>query len=170
MEYEVIELGGGENPLYRPNLDITLFKAVDIVCDLTKGIPLPDSSVGKIYSQDFLEHLSFRDCLHLLGECNRILRKGGEIEFITPDIEKTLFTHSSFNEHVHHMVVGDDYIFRCKNWNEGRPELRHRMWFSPDLITYILTKEGWLNIIISEYRKDPDYWKEPKMRVVARKP
>ncbi len=37
-----IELGGGGNPRYHPNIDAVAGSGVDIVHDLTKGIPLSD--------------------------------------------------------------------------------------------------------------------------------
>jgi len=159
--YEAVELGGGNSPRVRPNIDIFKALNVDIVADLSKGIPLPEGCTKKIYSYDFIEHLTFLDFLALLRECRRILIQGGVIEFETPDMDKILVTHNEYNNHVHHCVVGE--------WDEKRPELRHKSWWTPSLITYVLRHEGWTDIEVSEFRNDADYWKEPKMVIKAEK-
>lgn len=48
---------------------------VDIVCDVTEGIPLPDSSVGAIRAYDFIEHIP--DGVALFNEFYRVLAPGG---------------------------------------------------------------------------------------------
>ena len=36
---KVLEIGGGENPRFRPNVDIRAGNNVDFVADLSQGIP-----------------------------------------------------------------------------------------------------------------------------------
>lgn len=164
-----IELGGGEIPLYHPNIDALELPNVDIVHDLSTGIPMPDNHADLIYSCDFIEHLQFPAFINLLSECQRILKDGGKIEFITPDTLKAVFTHRNWNNNIHHVIVGDDATFRSNNWGSGELHLRHKMWFTPELIGYILATEGWKGIKITDYKKDGDWWREPKMRVEATK-
>ena len=154
---DIIELGGGSSPVYHPNFDIIKASGVDYVCDVAKGILIPDDSVDLIYSRDFIEHITFLDFLSLLRECRRVLRCKGQIEFVTADVYKAITTHSEFNLHVSNVLIG--------NWET--PEMRHKMWYTPELVRYILEHEKWWNIIISEYKKDSDYWKEPKMLIRA---
>lgn len=47
----------------------------DIRCDLTKGIPLDDNSVGIIRACDFVEHIW--DAVSLMNEIHRVLVPGG---------------------------------------------------------------------------------------------
>ena len=162
---KMIELGGGSSPVYHPNFDAV---EGDTICDLTEGIPLPNASIEGIYSKDFIEHLTFTDFISLLGECKRVLLKGGKIEFITPDVYQTLFTWKRWNDHTHNVIIGDHDVYVI-DWDSCSLALRHKMWFTPELLRYILSKEGWSNIEISEYKKDADYWKEPKTRVIGEK-
>ena len=157
--YEVVELGGGPAPDYKPNIDICGCASVDKVADLSKGIPLPDKCCMKLFSRDFIEHFMFTDFLNLLRECRRVLKVGGSIEFITPNMDDVLLNHKVYNEHVHHCVIGA--------WDENRPEMRHKSWWTPSLVEYVLRKEGWRDIDVSEYRRDADHWKEPKMTIRA---
>jgi predicted SAM-dependent methyltransferase len=161
-KYNVIELGGGNNPVYHPNIDIFKCDEVDIVCDLSRhAIPLPDSSVGTIYSQDFIEHISLPDFFALLGECKRILKPEGHIDFIVPDIAEAFKNQPEWNEHLFHIVVG--------TWDNERPYLRHKAWWTAPLMSYVLHREGWANIKVSTYKKDSNWRLEPKFRVVAYK-
>lgn len=58
----------------------------DVILDLRRPIPLPDASVDFIFSEDFLEHVSFQAGKRLLGECARVLKPGGLLRLATPDL------------------------------------------------------------------------------------
>jgi O-antigen biosynthesis protein len=58
---------------------------VDIVADVTKGIPLPDSSVGVIRAVDFLEHIP--DKIAVFNELYRVLAHGGLLLSMTPSTD-----------------------------------------------------------------------------------
>ena len=56
-------------------------------CDLKYGIPLPDSSADFVFCSHVLHHL-YRDEAHrLLCEVLRILKPGGAIRLVVPDLE-----------------------------------------------------------------------------------
>lgn len=56
--------------------------------DVRKGLPFPDSSAQGIYTCHLLEHFTPKDSEHLLLECRRVLRPGGILRIVTPDLEK----------------------------------------------------------------------------------
>lgn len=58
---------------------------VDIVGDVSRGIDLPDSSVGVIRASDFLEHVS--DKIGLFNELYRLLAHGGLLLTLTPSTD-----------------------------------------------------------------------------------
>ncbi len=58
---------------------------VDIVGDVTKGIDLPDSSVGVIRAVDFLEHIP--DKIAIFNELYRLLAHGGMLLSLTPSTD-----------------------------------------------------------------------------------
>ncbi|NOH31507.1 class I SAM-dependent methyltransferase [Vibrio mediterranei] len=69
----------------------------DISFDLTKGLPYDDNSVKAIYMGHIFEHLEYKDeSSSLLLECHRVLKPGGRIRIVVPDIEAFL------NAYVHH--------------------------------------------------------------------
>lgn len=67
------------------NVDIYPFPGVQIVTDITKGIPVEDSSIDKVYSQDFLEHIRPESKVDVINEIWRILKNGGTMEHYIPN-------------------------------------------------------------------------------------
>jgi SAM-dependent methyltransferase len=66
-------------------VDIYEGEGVDIVADVTKGIDLPDGSVGLIRAVDFLEHIP--DKIALFNELHRLLAHGGMLLTLTPSTD-----------------------------------------------------------------------------------
>ena len=87
-----LNLGGGNN--CHPKKEFENYISVDIdppsesysvKHDLTKPIPLPDNSVERIHSEDFLEHIDQNSIVTLLGECFRILKPDAFMRIGVPD-------------------------------------------------------------------------------------
>lgn len=87
-----LNLGGGNN--CHPKIGYVNYISVDaapsgevwsVKHDLTKPIPLPDSSVARIHTEDFLEHINVEQIKTLLAECFRLLRPGGMMRIGVPD-------------------------------------------------------------------------------------
>jgi len=47
---KVIELGGGDRPYFRPNLDIRSGTSIDIVADFNEPLPIPDNEYNGVFS------------------------------------------------------------------------------------------------------------------------
>lgn len=85
---EYLDVGCGPNTHdHFINLDYSWHPNIDICWDVTKGLPLNDSSVKGIYTEHCLEHLSFEDVYSLLNEFYRVLKPKGTIRIIVPDGE-----------------------------------------------------------------------------------
>src|SRR5215831_11591422 len=54
--------------------------------DVRKGISFPDSSVWCIYSSHTFEHFTYEDSLTVARECHRVLRPGGVLRIVVPDL------------------------------------------------------------------------------------
>jgi predicted SAM-dependent methyltransferase len=54
--------------------------------DVTRRIPAPDASAEVAYSSHMIEHLNRWQALELLRECRRVLRPGGLLRIVTPDL------------------------------------------------------------------------------------
>lgn len=69
------------------NLDYDWRPNIDLCWDITKGIPIKDSSLLGVYTEHCLEHISYTDVCEVLGEMQRILKPGGTLRIIVPDAE-----------------------------------------------------------------------------------
>ncbi|HEX2860734.1 MAG TPA: methyltransferase domain-containing protein [Lacunisphaera sp.] len=55
--------------------------------DARGPLPFADASVDAVYHAHLLEHLEAEDARRFLAECHRILRPGGVIRVVVPDLE-----------------------------------------------------------------------------------
>lgn len=71
------------------NVDLYCTRA-DLIHDLTKSLPFKDSSIDKIYASHVIEHLSHQEWQKAKKDWARVLKKGGELEILCPDIEQCM--------------------------------------------------------------------------------
>lgn len=58
--------------------------------DLTKPFPWPNDSVDTVYSSHTLEHMSREQGQEFLRQCHRVLRPGGIIRIVVPDLSSVV--------------------------------------------------------------------------------
>lgn len=90
--------------LFRLDWDKRIF-----IHDLTKKFPWEERSIDVIYSSHTLEHLSRVQGLTFLQECHRVLKKGGIILIVVPDLQVVVngYINKNFpaNEFVENLLV-----------------------------------------------------------------
>lgn len=87
MQRALLNLGCG--PHHHPhwiNLDVQPGEDV-IPCDLRAGIPFGDGVFDVVYHSHLLEHLPRPAAPGFLTECLRVLRPGGVLRVVVPDLE-----------------------------------------------------------------------------------
>ena len=84
------------------NLDFAPESAAVRKADLLKPLALEDGSVGLVYSSHFLEHVPFSQVPDLLSEALRVLRPGGVIRLVLPDLENLAREYLSRRQHGDH--------------------------------------------------------------------
>jgi hypothetical protein len=68
------------------HVDMYPFDGIDIVADVTKGLPtIETSSVDEIYTQDFMEHIVPEAKVTVINEIWRMLKDGGTMEHYIPN-------------------------------------------------------------------------------------
>ncbi len=83
---KMLEIGSGNKPKEGYiHFDIRANVKADVVGD-AKKLPFKDAEFDKVYSRFFLEHLPRGEAKLAVKEMNRVLKKGGEIEIIVPDL------------------------------------------------------------------------------------
>lgn len=57
-----------------------------LVHDLRKPLPFRENTFSAIYGSHVLEHLYLNDAQRVLSECKRILKRGGVLRLVVPDL------------------------------------------------------------------------------------
>jgi predicted SAM-dependent methyltransferase len=82
-----IHLGSGDHRIDGwINVDFSPAMPVDLAADLTRDMPLRSNSVDLIHSEDFIEHVDEAAGKIVLREGFRVLRSGGVMRILTPDL------------------------------------------------------------------------------------
>ncbi len=86
-----VHLGSGPNILpgwinvdYEPDFN------PEVVADLSQAFPFEDQSVDYIHSEGVLCQFNLSTGQHFLNECYRILKPGGVMRLLTPDLQRLL--------------------------------------------------------------------------------
>jgi len=66
-----------------------------VIHDLSKRFPWPEDTADVIYSSHTLEHLSRETGEHFMAECRRVLKPGGILRIVVPDLKKILDGYQS---------------------------------------------------------------------------
>ncbi len=98
-----VEVGAGKHrrPGYE-SCDIRNIPGIDHVC-AADALPFEDGSVDEVYSRHLVEHFTLKEFLKVLSEWNRVLKVGGALYIICPNLLWHLdqilkSTHASFYE------------------------------------------------------------------------
>jgi predicted SAM-dependent methyltransferase len=65
-------------------------QAGEAYLDASKTFPIPDGVLSYVFAEQVFEHLSYRDGLTMLRECNRTLKPGGKIRIATPNLVRLM--------------------------------------------------------------------------------
>ena len=67
------------------HLDSYPYEGIDVVCDVTQGLPFEDNTFWRIYTQDFMEHLPPEKSVFVINEMWRVLKPNGTMEHYIPN-------------------------------------------------------------------------------------
>jgi SAM-dependent methyltransferase len=74
------------------------------IYDLRKKFPWKDETATVVYSSHMLEHLTKEEGRTFIGECHRILRKGGIIRTVVPDLAHEI------RKYLQGILRADDFV------------------------------------------------------------
>jgi len=116
-----------------------------IVWDLRKGIPFDDKTFDVVYHSHLLEHIDREESLSFLTECYCVLKLGGVIRVVVPDLER----------------LAKNYISSLQELDLSGPDLSRRHWHE-------LTTE---NLFEQMVRKEPAMrkYQRPIVRFLERR-
>ena len=144
-----VNLGCGYRPMKGwVNVDRARGSEVQLVWDLAKGLPFPNSSCSVIFSEHFIEHISKEDATRFLSECYRALKAGGVLRISTPDAETFLrsyagdqkfLAHPSFSQQIDTPIDRVNYMMR---------EYGQHLWsYDEELLTLMLKRAGFEKVV-----------------------
>jgi len=117
--------------------------------DVAKGLPFTDNEVDYIYSSHMLEHLSRNKADFVLKECYRVLKSGGVLRLVLPDL-RLLIEEYLKNKQAGDATAADKFIESLNlSDNENPKRLINRVlsqghqWvYDFDSIVYQLSRIG----------------------------
>jgi len=69
------------------------WKVRPLVHDLTEPLPFRDNTVSAVYAAHVIEHLYLTRAQDLLSECKRVLRPGGVLRLVVPDLHSMVASY-----------------------------------------------------------------------------
>lgn len=84
-----------------------------IACNLLKKIPFSDESFEVVYHSHLLEHIPKEDALRFMQECFRVLKSGGIIRVVVPDLEAIINNYIYWREIA---IKGDKDAHKNYEW------------------------------------------------------
>jgi predicted SAM-dependent methyltransferase len=78
------------------NVDMTSNSKDVIAHNLLKGIPFPDNYFEVLYHSQVLEHFPKEKACDFIKECNRVLKPGGVIRVVVPDLENIVDEYKKY--------------------------------------------------------------------------
>ena len=85
------------------NIDVATSGTGVLGHDILKGIPFPDSSFDAVYHSHLLEHLPQDHVPPFLRECFRVMKPGGLLRVVVPDLEGIV---ASYQAALYEALVG----------------------------------------------------------------
>ena len=124
------------------NIDIGLH--ADVTLDLCRPIPLPDDSVDYVFSEDFIEHLSFKMGSGVLRECARVLRPGGVLRLATPDLTRFAQEYLARSEPglAWYRAEFPGLVTHAQMFNAGMRAWGHRFLYDEETLRFVLEPLG----------------------------
>jgi SAM-dependent methyltransferase len=85
----LVNFGSGPHPLDGwINVDLDPSGRPDVVADLARPLPFADACADAIFSEDFVAQLEPDALRRFLAECRRMLKPGGTLRVLTPDLQR----------------------------------------------------------------------------------
>jgi SAM-dependent methyltransferase len=148
-ETSVRRLNWGCGPSAKPgwiNSDRRPATGVDVVVDIQNGLPLDDDSIDYAVSVHALQEIPYPDVVSTLRELRRVLRPGGVLRLVLPDLDKGIRAYLS-NASDYFLVpdiemksIGGKFIVHLLWYGHSRELFTH------DFVEELLLKAGFARV------------------------
>jgi predicted SAM-dependent methyltransferase len=147
-----LHLGCGKNYIKGwVNIDLDS-KIADKRMDLTKRLPYYKNTVSHIYSEHFIEHISYDHFTKLLAECYRVLTPEGLIRISTPNLRYVVdcYIRNKTDEWKDQGWVSET---SCKMMNDCFYRWGHKHIYDFEELIACLVKAGFVEIKYCEWKQ-----------------
>lgn len=136
-------------------LDIDPGASPHIVANMTDMRDLVESeSYDSVYTCHALEHLHLEDARLALMEFRRVVKPGGFLMVIVPDLEGVSANHDTLYVSAAGPITGHDLYFGYAPYARHNPHMQHRSGFVQSTLTEELKAAGFSNVLV---RRLPDF-------------
>jgi predicted SAM-dependent methyltransferase len=108
------------------------------------GLPLPDASTDYVYSSHFLEHLHEDDGKRFVSESYRLLKPGGVIRILVPDLEDVMNLYRDGQK---------EEAMRAFFSDSAGVYGQHHYLYDFDMLSRLLTSAGFSRVVRPPYRE-----------------
>jgi predicted SAM-dependent methyltransferase len=120
--------------------------------DVRRKLPIADNSIEFVYSSHMLEHLHRKDAIKFLAEVERILKSGGRLRLVLPDLESLITTYN-LNKNADEFMLGSllyeseesRFIDRIKLFFIG--PRKHQWMYDASSLSEVLRLIGFVNVV-----------------------
>jgi predicted SAM-dependent methyltransferase len=146
------------------NVDGYSSAGINCLYDARRRLPFPDGSAKVIFAEHFFEHIDYtEEAPSFLCECHRVLQPGGVLRIVVPDAEKYLMAYAEggweelmrirpLDDELRDFYHGFTYNTRMELINiVFRQWLEHKFLYDFEAIEFVLTKNGFDEVIRQEF-------------------
>jgi predicted SAM-dependent methyltransferase len=117
------------------------------IWNLIKPFPWKDGSVTYIYSSHTLEHFSRQDGFTFLRECHRVMKQGGIIRIVIPDLKSVIVDYMDGKVRADNFVETLGVLYETKkntlkNLLVPLTQFPHRCMYDKETLLTVLTSIG----------------------------
>jgi predicted SAM-dependent methyltransferase len=142
------------------NVDVKSGPRIDLSCDIREGLPLESDSTDYAVSIHALQELTIPELVPALAELGRVLRPGGVLRLVLPDLAKGIQAY----------LCGQDDYFQMDGGQARSPGGRfivHMLWhgysrtlFTADFVEELLVKAQFQDVVECRYRQTASQFPE----------
>ena len=143
-----IHLGCGHHKLKGwVNIDLDRTCKPDVIADLGQDLPIKSQSVDYIHSEDFVDQLALEKAYRFFRECHRVLKKGGVMRILTPDLRQLAKRYVDGDQRL--LQLWDEQVAvplktrsLCELFNLGVRQWGHTFLYDGETLAYVLKECG----------------------------
>jgi predicted SAM-dependent methyltransferase len=142
------------------NVDLEAAPPLDLATDAAAALPFRSESVDRIHSEDFIEHVEYAAGKQFLAEAFRVLKPGGIMRLLTPDL-RAIVQRVYLDREPRHLRWCGVYLDApdpCEALNMHlRMNGEHRFLYDEPLLRRVLNEAGF-GVRRVRWNRSPDRW------------